>query len=104
MQNQSLYSLDFEGKRSISDGFKRFLLRVLEKDPSKRYTLEMMKKDEWINDGLPPLISQMSHVTGMDQLHGSVMTNGLPGVIRGSVPMMSAYNNSMRVPLSKGKY
>lgn len=47
--------LDFEGKRSVSDGLKRFLLKVLEKDPAKRYTLEQMKKDEWVNDGLQPL-------------------------------------------------
>ena len=47
--------LDFEGKRSVSDGLKRFFLKVLDKDPAKRYTLEQMKKDEWINEGLQPL-------------------------------------------------
>jgi [calcium/calmodulin-dependent protein kinase] kinase len=44
--------LEFEGKRSVSDSLKRFLLKVLEKDPAKRYTLEQMKKDEWVNEGL----------------------------------------------------
>jgi hypothetical protein len=46
------FRLNFEGKRSVSDGLKRFLQRVLEKDPEKRYTIDQMKKDEWVNDGL----------------------------------------------------
>jgi len=50
-----LYSLEFEGKRSISDGLKRFLIRTLEKDPTKRYTVDQMKKDEWVNEGFMPL-------------------------------------------------
>jgi hypothetical protein len=33
----------------------------LEKDPSKRYTVEQMKKDEWINEGFMPL--------GVDFMH-----------------------------------
>ncbi len=50
-----LAQLDFEGKRSVSDGLKRFLQRTLDKDPTKRYTIEQMKKDEWVNEGMFPL-------------------------------------------------
>jgi len=50
-----LAQLDFEGKRSVSDGLKTFLKRILEKDPYKRCTIEQMKKDEWINEGMIPL-------------------------------------------------
>lgn len=52
--------LDFEGKRSISEGLKRLLLCVLEKDPTKRYTLDQMKKDEWVNEGMTPLTALSS--------------------------------------------
>lgn len=45
----------------ISDGLKRFLTRVLDKDPTKRYTVDQMKKDEWVNDGMPSLAPEMIH-------------------------------------------
>lgn len=51
----NFFSLDFEGKRSISEGLKRFLMRTMEKDPAKRYTVDQMKKDEWVNEGFMPL-------------------------------------------------
>ena len=28
---------------------------MLEKDPNKRLTIEQMKKDEWVNEGMIPL-------------------------------------------------
>ncbi len=30
-------------------------MRTMEKDPTKRYTVEQMKKDEWVNEGFMPL-------------------------------------------------
>jgi len=60
MNSLILLRLNFEGKRSVSDGLKRFLQRVLEKDPEKRYTIDQMKKDEWVNDGLQPLFPDLN--------------------------------------------
>ena len=69
------YRLDFEGKRSVSDGLKRFITRVLEKDAEKRYTIEQMKKDEWVNEGMHHLSVDM-HSHGMRSLGGFSPTSG----------------------------
>ena len=37
--------------RDISDGLKRILLRMLDKNPLTRATLSELKKDEWLNQG-----------------------------------------------------
>lgn len=37
--------------REISAGLKNLLLRMLEKDPKKRATLDELKKDIWLNEG-----------------------------------------------------
>ena len=39
----------------MSEGLKKFLHKVIEKDLTKRYTIEQLKKDEWVNEGLQPL-------------------------------------------------
>ncbi len=38
-------------KRQISDGLKRILLRMLDKNPLTRATLDELKKDKWLNEG-----------------------------------------------------
>lgn len=38
-------------KRRVSDGLKRVLLRMLDKDPLTRITLDELKKDKWLNEG-----------------------------------------------------
>ena len=35
--------------RTISEGLKFFLMKMLEKDPQKRATIEQLMKDTWLN-------------------------------------------------------
>ena len=37
--------------RNLSEGLKNLLLRMMEKDPSKRATLSELKQDKWLNEG-----------------------------------------------------
>lgn len=37
--------------RLVSDGLKRILLRMLDKNPLTRATLDELKKDTWLNEG-----------------------------------------------------
>ena len=48
-----IHKTDFKllDKRNISDGLKRILLRMLDKNPLTRATLDELKKDKWLNDG-----------------------------------------------------
>jgi [calcium/calmodulin-dependent protein kinase] kinase len=48
-----IHNTDFKllDKRNISDGLKRILLRMLDKNPLTRATLDELKKDKWLNDG-----------------------------------------------------
>lgn len=43
--------LKLSEKRRISDGLKRVLLRMLDKSPLTRITLDELKKDKWLNEG-----------------------------------------------------
>ena len=50
---EKIHSTDFkllEG-RNISNGLKRILLRMLDKNPLTRATLGELKKDLWLNEG-----------------------------------------------------
>ena len=48
---ESVFSYS-NGKREISEGLKFFLCKMLEKDPSKRASMEQLKKDVWLNSNL----------------------------------------------------
>lgn len=43
--------LKLSEKRNISDGLKRLILRMLDKNPLTRATLDELKKDRWLNEG-----------------------------------------------------
>ena len=44
-------NLKLSEKRNISDGLKRLILRMLDKNPLTRATLDELKKDHWLNEG-----------------------------------------------------
>jgi serine/threonine protein kinase len=51
---EQIHSTDLkllDSKRRISDGLKRILLRMLDKNPLTRATMDELKKDKWINEG-----------------------------------------------------
>jgi len=50
---EKIHSTNFKllDKRNISDGLKRILLRMLDKNPLTRITVDELKKDRWLNEG-----------------------------------------------------
>ena len=50
---EKIHSTDFKllDGRNISNGLKRILLRMLDKNPLTRATLGELKKDIWLNEG-----------------------------------------------------
>ena len=45
--------------RNISEGLQSLTLRLLEKDPSKRITIEQIKENEWLNEGYKTMLSSI---------------------------------------------
>jgi len=51
---EQIYQSDLklpETLRRISEGLKRILLRMLDKNPLTRATIDELKKDQWLNEG-----------------------------------------------------
>lgn len=50
-----MFRVIIPSERKLSDGIQNLLLKMLEKDPKKRYKIEDIIKDPWINEGLESL-------------------------------------------------
>ncbi len=50
---EKIHEMDLKllDKRRISDGLKLVLLRMLDKNPLTRATIDELKKDKWLNEG-----------------------------------------------------
>ncbi len=46
-------------EREISEELKELILMMLEKDPSKRATTQQIKRNNWVNLGLPDLSKEV---------------------------------------------
>lgn len=51
--------------KPITDGLKNLIMKVLEKDPVKRATIEDLREDEWLNEGAktPLMAEELSFVS-----------------------------------------
>lgn len=50
---EKIHSTDLKlpSTREVNDGLKRLLLRMLDKNPLTRATMEELKRDPWLNEG-----------------------------------------------------
>lgn len=87
--------LQLQESREISDGLKRILLRMLDKDPKKRATLGELKRDAWLNEGYTVSLDSKEADFFANYTEDELISKGIPPAAI-SFAVSFSFRNSFR--------